>query len=111
MSSYTRALEIADKLATVGLFATADPRSATPPCVLIPPPERVYDVGCGYTAHWQLVAMVPGPANGDAYKAVEAMVDTVAEVLPVEHAVSISYLLSPDAPALPAFQIEFTEGV
>lgn len=111
MSSYARALELADKLNAAGITATVDPRAATPPCVLIPPPERTYDVGCGYTARWQLVAMVPGPANADAHKAVDAMVDAVADVLVVEHAVSIAYLLSPDAPALPAYRIEFSEGV
>jgi hypothetical protein len=111
MSSYDRALELVAELAAAGVNATADPRSATPPCVLIPPPERDYDLPCGYTARWHLWALVPGVGNADAHKALDALADDVAAVLPVERATPASYVLSPDSPPLPAYRLELTEGV
>lgn len=114
MSSYPRALEIAAALNAAGVTATVDPRAATPPCVLVPPPDRDYvnnATMCSYAARWQLVAMVPGPANADAHKALDAMVDAVVEVLPVETASVTAYVLSPDSQSLPAYRIEFVEGV
>lgn len=109
--SYERALELVDKLMAQGVNATADPRSATPPVVLVTPPRRTYDLACGYTATWQLHALVPGAGNADAFKALDALVDQVAAVLPVERADLEQYVLTPDSPALPAYRIEFEEGV
>jgi hypothetical protein len=110
VSSYERALELAALLEAAGITATVDPRSATPPCVLIPPPERIYDVACGYTARWQPVVLVPGIGNADAHKQLDELVDACAVVLPsVERAALISYVLSPDAPSVPAYRLEFSE--
>ena len=111
MSSYERAKEIAGKLTAAGIVATVDPRSATPPCVLVPPPERTYDLGCGYTARWNLWALVPGTGNADAHKALDELVDLVAAELPIERASLGSYVLSPDAPALPGYRLELSEGI
>jgi hypothetical protein len=111
MSSYERAVELVDKLTAEGITATVDPRSATPPCVLVVPPERTYDVGCGYTARWQLWALVPGTGNADAHKALDDLVDQTVAVLPVERATLQSYVLSPDSPPLPAYRLEFEEAV
>lgn len=111
MSSFDAALEIVGKLAAAGITATADPRSATPPCVLVPPPDRVYDIGCGYTARWRLQVLAPGIGNADAHKALDALADAVAEVLPVERMLLGSYVLGNDSPALPSYRIEFDEGI
>ena len=111
MSSSQRARELASVLTAAGVTATADPRSATPPCVLIPPPDRDYDLGCGYTARWNLWALAPGAGNADAHAALDEMVDRLAELLPVERAVPGSYVLSPDNPPFPAYRVEFLEGV
>lgn len=111
MSSYERAKELAAKLTSAGIVATVDPRSATPPCVLVPPPERTYDLACGYSARWNLWALVPGTANADAHKALDEIADAVAGVLPVERMSLGSYVLSQDAPALPAYRIEYEEGI
>jgi hypothetical protein len=111
VSSYDAALAIVGKLTAADISATADPRSATPPCVLVTPPDRRYDVGCGYTATWRLFALVPGAGNADAHKALDALVDAVAAVLPVERVTLASYVLASDAPALPAYRIEFDEGI
>jgi hypothetical protein len=111
VSSYERAQELAAALVAAGITATTDPRAATPPCVLIPPPDRVFDLACGYTATWSLWALVPGTGNADAHKALDALVDDVAAVLPVERATLSQYVLSADAPALPGYRLELTEGV
>ena len=81
--SYDRALELAEKIQAAGVPATVDPRSATPPCVLVTPPGRTYDLGCGYTAAWQLMALVPGPGNADAFKKLDELAAAVAGVLDV----------------------------
>ena len=112
MSSHTaRAREIRDVLIAAGVNATTDPRSATPPVVLVAPPRRTYDVGCGYSARWRLWALVPGPGNADADEALSGMVDQVAELLPVETADPGSYVLSPDNAPFPAYEIQWLEGI
>jgi len=111
MTAYDRALELVDKLTAEGINATVDPRSATPPCVLIPPPRRTYDVACGYTAGWQVWALVPGTGTADAFKALDLLVDQVSAVFPVETAELASYSLTPDNPPFPAYRIEFSEGI
>jgi hypothetical protein len=111
VSSYERALELVAELTAAGITATADPRAATPPCVLIVPPERTFDLSCGYTARWSLWALAPGTGNADAHKLLDALVDELAAVLPIERAALASYVLSPDAPALPAYRLEFEEGI
>lgn len=109
--SYARSVELAAELTTAGIRATADPRSATPPCVLITPAGRTFDLACGYTAQWNLYALAPGTGNADAHKVLSELVDDLAAVLPLESADPVSYVLSPDAPALPAFRCQFTEAL
>ena len=110
MSSYERAGELVGKLTAAGITATVDPRGATPPCVLVVPPARVYDVACGYTATWELWALVPGTGNADAHVALDDLVDEVATVLPLERADLQSYALSADAPTLPAYRLDIDGG-
>jgi len=109
--SYDRAVEIAEKLQAAGVPATVDPRSATPPCVLVTPPGRTYDLGCGYTAAWQLWAIVPNPGNADAFKRLDILVGEVAGVVDVRGATFGSYALSPDSPPFPAYRIDFEEAI
>ena len=112
MSSDVRATEIAAILVAAGVPATADPRAATPPCVLVVPPDLDFDLGCGAaSARWNLWALAPGTANADAHKALAGMVALAASALPVERAVFGSYVLSIDNPAVPAYRLEFLEGI
>jgi hypothetical protein len=112
VSAYARGLELVALLNLAGITATIDPRSATPPCVLGVPPAMRFDLSCGYTAEWQFFALVPGPANADAFKALVALAEQVADVLPnVTRADFVSYSISPDAPALPAYRIQLEEGI
>lgn len=74
---------LADELVDRGIRATADPRNANVPCVLVTPPARTYDLAEGWSATWQLVALAPGPANADAALVLDELVDAVAELLPL----------------------------
>jgi hypothetical protein len=111
MSSHDAAQIIADKLTAAGVDVTHDPRGATPPCVLIAPPALTFDLGCGATASWSVWALAPGPANLDAWVALDEMLSTVAGVLPVERCDFRMYSPAADASPLPAYQIQFTEGI
>lgn len=108
---YERALEIVAELTAAGIPATCDTRSATPPCVLVPPPALDMNIACGATATWGLQALAVGPGNADAFKQLAELVRDVRAVLPVERADPGAYVLSPDAPAFPAYRIEFKEGI
>src|SRR3954471_8822093 len=108
---YDRGLVIADLLVDAGITATVDPRSATPPCVLVMPPTKSYDLACGFTADWAVIAIAPGPGNADAWKALDALETAVCAVLPVTRSTFTQWALSVDTPPMPAYRIEFQEGV
>ena len=110
--SYDRALELAEKIQAAGVPATVDPRSATPPCVLVTPPGRTYDLGCGYTAAWQLMALVPG--TGQRRRLQEAGRDWRPWSPGSSTSASMtfqSYVLAADNPPHPAYRIEFEEAI
>lgn len=113
MSTYERALEICALIeaADPDTLATCDPRSATPPCVLVVPPIVEFAGYGSPVARWSLYAIAPNPANADSWKELERLLSIVADVVPIERAAFVSYLLSPDNPVLPAYQMTFTQGV
>jgi hypothetical protein len=102
---------IADKLTAQGVDATCDPRSATPPCLLVEYPNLRFDVGCGATGEWSVIALAPGTANLDAVTGLVPLLAAAAAVLPVERADKVQYVLSPDNPPAPAYRLTFTQGV
>lgn len=106
-----RALEIVDKLTAAGILAVLDPRSATPPCVLGTPANGRLDLACGFTAEWSWYVLVPGPGNLDAWRALVELRDAVLAVVPAERFDFLSYLLDPQSPSLPAYRIQFEEGI
>lgn len=108
---FDRGLELVDQLVAAGITATVDPRAATPPCVLATPPNKTYDLSCGFTGGWSFWALAPGTGTADAWKALDALETAVAEVFPVTRSTFASYSLSPDNPSYPAYRIEFEEGV
>lgn len=95
-TSYDRAVEIIDKLSVAGARATTDPSALNPPAVLLLPPDRSYDVGCGYTARWTFVAMAPGAQGADrsTWRLLDDLVDAVAHVVPVTDAQLAAYTLN-----------------
>jgi hypothetical protein len=109
--AFDRAGELVAKLAAEGITATLDPRNLNLPCVLIVPPRRTFDLPCGFTAGWSLWALVPPPGNADAFRALDDLLDAIAAVLPVTAATALAYTTSPDAPPLPAYQVELQEGL
>jgi hypothetical protein len=108
---YDAGIVIVEKLRAAGITATNDPRSATPPCVLVTPPNKERDVGCGFTASWQMFILSPGTGNADAWLALDRLDEAVAAVLPARRSTFIAYNLSADNPSLPAYRVEFDEGV
>lgn len=111
MSTLDAATAMAEKLTANGINATVDPRGATAPCVLILPPALTYDLGCGATAVWSLICLAPGPANSDAWAALDELRSSVVSVLPVYRSQFISYSLSLDAPLIPAYLLTYSESL
>jgi hypothetical protein len=110
-SSYDQAVEIIDKLAAAGVRATTDPGAANPPVVLLLPPERTYNLGCGYTARWLFVALAPGAQGADrsSWQVLDRLADAVAEVVDVIDVQLVTYTLS--GTAYPAFLLNAEEAI
>jgi hypothetical protein len=109
VSTSDAAAVICEKLTAAGVRATTDPGAFTPPAVLVPPPRRTYDVGCGYTALWGLRAVAPAPTGGDhsTWATLDDLVDAIASVFPVESAVPYGFAVG--AKILPSYLVTFTE--
>jgi len=86
--------------------ATTDPRAATPPCVLITPPNMTNDLPCGVSGAWTLWALAPATANADAWDVLDVIVEAVRACIDWERADFASYSLSADSPPLPAYRIQ-----
>lgn len=95
---------LAQLLTDAGIRATADVTKVAPPCVLITPPRRDYDLPCGYTATYTLVALAPSPGTLDAVKRLDDLADSVAEVLDVASVEPIAYEV-PGQQSYPAYLI------
>jgi hypothetical protein len=108
VSSAGLALEICEKLKAAGVRATTDAGALTPPAVLVPPPRRVYDVACGFTAVWTVHAIAPAITGGDrvTWAQLDELVDAIASVYPVETAQPGAYVL--ESKTLPAYQVTFS---
>lgn len=117
MSSYDDSLamvgELSDALEARAIEASAtnDPRSATPPCILITPPSVVFDYGCGGTASWELHVLTPGVPNADAWKLLDEIEAVVIELYPIERRDRESYQLSSDGPALFGYRLQMERAV
>lgn len=109
MSSAEAASAICEKLRAAGIRATTDPGALNVPAVLVVPPRRVYDVGCGYTATWTVHAIAPAPTGGDrtTWAALDELVDAIAGVYPIQDATPGAYVLGPNTH--PSYLVTFTE--
>lgn len=110
-TSYDRAVEVIAKLSTLGVRATTDPSAANPPVVLIVPPERRYDVGCGYTVRWSLIALAPGASGADrsTWLALDRMADACADVVDVSDCQLVAYTLN--GTTYPTYLISAEEAI
>lgn len=111
MSTAARGAELVAALEAAGVPATTDPGAAVPPVVLVTPPHRRYELAVGFTATWRLVALAGGPGGLAAWSDLDRLADAAAAVLPVETVEPTAYGIHPDAPALPAFLLTFTEAM
>jgi hypothetical protein len=108
--SYAYALDLCEKVIGKGIYATCDPRSVTPPCVLFSPPAWTFSGVCNASGDWRIYALAPAIGNADAWKALDEIVLTVNDVLPLQRADFVQYPLSPDSQPFPAYELTFTEG-
>jgi hypothetical protein len=85
---------IVEKLTAAGVRATTDPAALNLPAVWVTLPQRVYDVGCGYTARWIVHAVSAAPAGWDhtAWAQLDALVDAIASVFPVDTAIPSTFV-------------------
>ena len=114
MGTYDVALEAVGKLEAElppDAIATADARTATPPCVLVAHTALTFSGYCGGEATWEVVALAPGPFNADAWRTLDDLALAVYKALPVEGYRVVAYRLSLDAPPLPAYLFTYTGGV
>ena len=112
MDTYTRGLAIASDLEALGTRATLDPATASPPCVLIIPPNLTFDLQCdSVSASWQLVALASAPNTADrlTWQALDLMVTNVHKVADVHDATLVAYSLN--GRTYPAYLLTFTEGI
>jgi hypothetical protein len=112
-TGYEAAVAMVDALLAAGIDATNDPRSANPPCVLVPPPiSDLQQNMCGQWCSFDIYVLAPGPANADAFRQLEWLSYWVSETLPnVTGFYPSQYNLSADSPALPAYRIPIEVGV
>jgi hypothetical protein len=111
MNTLDRGKELVDLLETQGVRATVDPALATPPCILIPPPNLTFDLACAVDATWQLVALAPAANTADraTWESLETLLDGVRNVVDVDSADVVSYVVN--GRAFPAYLIAFREGL
>lgn len=109
--TFDRATEIVAALTAADVRATLDPSAVNPPAVLVVPPSRTYDVACGFTVTWTLVALAPGAQGADrtTWGLLDALVDAVAAVVDLESAELAAYTLN--GVACPAYLCTFKEAI
>lgn len=111
-STYDRAMEIVDHLQSGHVVrATVDPSAANPPCVLVTPPTRHYDLSCGFRCEWTLVALAPGALGADrtTWTQLDDLVTEVRHVVDVHDAEPVSYTLN--GVTYPAYLLRFEEDL
>lgn len=109
------AADYADRLVAAGIRATTDPTRLVPPVVLFTPPTTVdMDINCGGTARFRaVVAAGGGPASGEAWRSLEAMLAKVlaADVIPVEEIAFGYYDVGDGTPSPPVYELTWAEPV
>jgi hypothetical protein len=86
---------VVEKLIAAGVRATTDAAAVNLPAVWVAAPQRVYDVNCGYTARWIVHAVSAAPAGWDhtAWAQLDALVDAIASVYPVDTAIPSTFVM------------------
>lgn len=92
---------------------TVDPVAAIPPCVLITPATRTFELACGYTAQWSFVVLVPPPANMAALTKLDELVDQLVDALGPDatEATPGLYPMPGQADPLPCYTVKAQEAI
>lgn len=111
MGTLQRGEEIAAKLEAAGVRATLDPALASPPCVLIMPPNLTWDQMCYQTARWQLVALAPAANTADhsSWAELDHLIDAIADVVDARDAQIVAYTLN--GKQFPSYLVTYSESV
>lgn len=109
--TFARAQQLVAALTGAGIRASLDPSALNPPSVLVVPPSRTYDLPCGFTAGWDLIALAPGAQGMGAstWGSLDTMVEAVAATVGFERAEFVSYVLN--GQTFPAYICSFTEAL
>lgn len=111
-ASRARAESIVAVLTGAGVRASTDPAGVTPPCILVPPPNRTFDLACGYTARWGLVALAPTASGTDrrAWSDLDVLIEAARSAgLPLEDAQLVTYNLA--GVDYPAYLLSWSEAI
>lgn len=111
MESLTRAQQICECLERAGVRATTDPALIDAPAVLVLPPNRTYDLSCGFTARWQLIALAPAAQTGDrtSWALLDGLVAAACSVLDIESADLVAYIAN--GRSYPSYLMQFEEAI
>lgn len=108
--------ELVAQLAAVvtGGAVVDDVRNAHPPCVLVPPPERLYDVTVGWSATWRVLLLAPGEGgNADTAAVLDDLADEVeaAVELDLVEVLPSATVLRAGEPPVPCYIATITRAV
>jgi hypothetical protein len=111
MGTLARGEAIAADLELLGVRAVLDPAVASPPCVLIIPPNLTWDQMCAVSATWQLVAMAPAALTADrtSWELLDGLVDNIAKAVDARDAQLVAYTLN--GKQYPSYLITFQESI
>jgi len=112
-TGYEAAAQLVATLQAAGINATSDPRSAIPPCVLVPPPISDLQQGmCAQYCSFDIYVLASGTGNADAFRVLEWLSYWVRQALPnITAQYPSQYNLSADSPSLPAYRLPIELGV
>ena len=112
MDAYARGQEIVQAMEALGTRATMDPAVASPPCLLVIPPNLTFDLQCdSATADWQLVALAPAGHTADrtTWQALQSIILHAQQVMDIQSADVVSYVVN--GRTYPAYLLSCTEGI
>lgn len=103
---YTQAGTEAAALRAAGIPAFTDPEQAAAnlPCVLFTPPELTFDrFGGGASVTWRLAVLADPPADAEAWRALDELLELLAGVATITTAVPGQYTLAGERDPFPAY--------
>lgn len=110
MSALLTATEaLVDRLRAAGVRVTMDVRNLNLPTVLVVPPQFLGDSNCGGTASFTLYLITRAPANADAWKSLDGLLDQVTAELDDIRVIRPSSYDPEGTGPLPSLEVVFTQ--